>query len=82
MSTPFLNNFCQKLIHRLVQEQLIELSQPTEQVIEFVANYLGTLSKGRSLISELVNALVACPGVEELFADDDTLKQCLEDLHG
>jgi hypothetical protein len=81
LSTPFLTNFANKVIHRLDSEELIELSAPREEVIAFVASHLGALSKGRSLISELVNALLECPGVDELYADDDALKECLEDLH-
>ena len=81
MSTPFLLNFAQRLVNRLSDDGLIELSAPREEVVAYLAAHLGGLSKGRSLISDLVNALLGCPGVEELFADDDALKECLEDLH-
>ena len=81
LSTPFLVNFANRLVHRLDADGLIELSAPREEVVEYLAAHLGGLAKGRSLISELVNALLGCPGVEELFADDDALKECLEDLH-
>ena len=74
-------NFAQRLVNRLSDDGLIELSAPREEVVAYLAAHLGGLSKGRSLISELVNALLGCPGVEELFADDDALKECLEDLH-
>jgi hypothetical protein len=77
-----LNNFSQKVITKLEAEGLIELSEPTPVVIEYVAKYLNELSRGGSLISELVSALLSCPGVDELFADDEALKRCLEDLQG
>ena len=81
MTSSFLLNFSSKLITRLDDEGHVQLSAPREEVIQFVAGHLGGLSEGRSLISELVNALLSCPGIEELYADDETLKQCLEDLH-
>ena len=81
MTSPFLQNFSAKLVTRLDEDGHLLLSVPREEVVEFVANHLGGLSEGRSLLSELVSALLDCPGVEELYADDDTLKQCLEDLH-
>ena len=81
MISPFLQNFSAKLITRLDEAGHLQLSAPREEVIEFVAGHLGGLSGSRSLLSELVNALIVCPGVEELYADDETLKQCLEDLH-
>ena len=74
-------NFANKLVHRLDADGLVELSAPRDEVVTYLAAHLGGLSEGRSLISELVNALLGCPGVEELFADDDALKECLEDLH-
>lgn len=80
MTSSFLLNFSAKLVTRLDDEGHLQLSVPRAEVIEYVAGHLGGLSKGRSLISELVQALLSCPGVEELFADDDTLKRCLEDL--
>jgi hypothetical protein len=80
LTSSFLLNFSTKLITRLDEQGHIQLSASRDEVIQHVAGHLGGLSQGRSLISELVNALLVCPGIEELFADDDTLKQCLEDL--
>jgi hypothetical protein len=81
LTSPFLQKFSAKLVARLDDGGHVQLSAPREEVVDYLAAHLSGLTGGQSLISELVSALLSCPGVEEIFADDDTLKECLEDLH-
>ena len=78
--TPFLMNFASAVIFHLQQQGLLELCGNETRAVTFVANYLGTIARGGSLISSLTAALIACPEVEELYADDEQLKQILQDL--
>ena len=81
MSTPFLMSFSMALVARLERERLLELALgQRERVVIYVANYLDTIARGGSLLSNVEAALLACPEVEELYADIDELKRIVEDL--
>jgi hypothetical protein len=81
VTTPFLIVFATAMVHRLEAEDLIVYSGSKDDAALFVANWLHT--KGRksgSLISAMADALLACPQVDELFADDTQLKRLVDDL--
>lgn len=81
MSTPFLMAFAHAVVLRLLAaEVLVVAPGDEERVMLFVANYLGTEAQGGSLISGLERALLACPEVDELFADLERLKELVDDL--
>lgn len=83
MSTPFLYRFSAALVSRLVVTQRLEVSPGAEdQVARFVAGVLGGAGEGASLISTLSGALLGCPQVEELYADEEELKELVSDLGG
>lgn len=81
MSTPFLDAFALGLVVRLVeQEQLLIEPGRTNAVIAFVASDLAAPKEGRSLISTVSNALICCPDVIDLFADNDAIGKVITDM--
>ncbi len=81
MSTSFLMGFSEALIDRLLAEGLLEVAPGgRDRVVIYVANYLGTVARGGSLLSSVEAALLGCDAVEELYADLDQLKDLVEDL--
>lgn len=81
MATPFLTGFTRAVVGALEARELVEIAPGAhEDVIAFVAERLGGASEGASLISALSAALLAAPGVEELFVDDGQLKRLVQDL--
>lgn len=80
MSTPFLLQFSQLLIDRLVADDLIELGPAGKHaVVVHVAAHLAS-AQTASLISTVGAALLSSPDVDELYADDDTIKEIVGDL--
>jgi hypothetical protein len=84
MSTPFLLQFASSLVPALCEHGDVELFPGATQnaVVAFMADRLGGARDGSSLVSTVVAALVACPEVEELYADNETLIARIEDLKG
>lgn len=80
MSSPFLHTFVESVVVALVDREELVLVGERQVVVAFVAERLGTAGEGRSLISTLGAALVACPEVDELYADDDRLKELVTDM--
>jgi hypothetical protein len=73
--------FTRAMLARLVQEELLEIRPGRElAVVDFVSEELGTPGPGRQLLSTLSRALVQCPDVEELFADQDDLVRLVSEL--
>ena len=80
--SDFLLGFSVRVVNELIQEGLLEVSPGGERaVVQFVADHLAASKPGQSLVSRLVQGLVACPQVEELYADDDAIKGLIQD-HG
>lgn len=80
MSTPFLQRFASSLVATLLDQELIELGPAGPQpVAVYLAAQLAGVQMG-SLISVVSRTLVACPDVEELWADDEQLKALVEDM--
>jgi hypothetical protein len=50
------------------------------RVVLYVANWLGTVARGGSLLSNVEKALLACPEVTECYASLDDLKVLVEGL--
>lgn len=81
MSTTYLYRFSAVVVHRLIEGDRLEVSSGREeQVARFVADALTDAREGSSLISTLTKALLASPDVEELYADEDELKELINDL--
>ena len=80
MTTPFLLAFSTAVLVELERSKKVELNGATERVAIYLANYLGTKARGGSLISGISAALVSCPEVEELFADNEEIKRIVDNL--
>lgn len=81
LSTPFLRGFSRAVLAELIAQGQIETMPGHEEAVAlFVAEYLGAVPSGGSLITSLARALILCPHVEELYADDQTLKQVVQEL--
>lgn len=80
VSTPFLINFTEAIVRTLLERGELELSGDRDAVVAFVSQNLASGGEGRSLISTFTAALLACPDVEELYADDETLKELVTEL--
>lgn len=81
MSTPFLVGFAQAVVTALLEEKLLDVEPGGEvRVVLYVANHLGAVGQGSSLLSALEKALLTCPEVRELYADLDSLKVVVEGL--
>jgi len=81
MSSSFLIGFAQAVVDQLRMRGWAELCEGrAADVVAFVARRLGEAREGSSLISSLERALLACPDVEELYADLDQLKDLVDDL--
>jgi len=81
VSTPFLQSFVRAILRELLSEQLIEVQVGSEDlVILFVADFLGGVPEGNSLISTLARGFILCPHVDELYADNDQIKRMVQNL--
>ncbi len=82
MATAFLLQFSGAVVGRLHAEEQLELAHGASEaeVSAWVAEFLGARAAHTSLISSLARALVACPGVEELYADDEQLRELVNDV--
>lgn len=81
--TPFLTGFAESVLKRLLDDRAVELSPTAEsedRAALFLANWLATRPQGSSLLSSLEAGLLACPEVNELYADLDGLKAIVDDL--
>lgn len=81
MSTPFLTAYAIALVRALLEQDLVEITDGrAEAVVRFLAEDLHLRGRGGSLISSTSRALLACPDVVELYADDEELKALVESL--
>lgn len=81
MSTPFLYRFSAVVVRRLLDGERLEVvAGREEEVVRFVADALTDAREGSSLVSTLTRALLASPDVEELYADEDELKELINDM--
>jgi hypothetical protein len=81
MSTPFLEGFAHALVDALERDGLLEVRPGRSgAVAAHLAATLGASDQPRSLVSLTARALLDCPDVDELYADDEALKRTMEDL--
>ena len=81
MSTPFLLRFVDQVLKSLEGKDEIELVAGRRSVlVQEVAAALATAGQGKQLVSSLSRALVTSPHVEELYLDDEELKDRIGDL--
>lgn len=80
MSRTFLERFVDRVLAELETKGEIELAAPRELVAVEVADSLASAGEGSQLIATLTRALLDSAHVEELYVDDDELKERIEDL--
>ena len=81
MSTPFLQTFATAVVRQLLAEGLLEVRRGHEvNVADFVAQQLGSVGPGAQLVSSITAALIACPEVDELYADKERLGDLITEL--
>jgi hypothetical protein len=82
VSTPFLAAFAERVVSRLIEDQLVKLdgAGAEDRATLFVANWLGSRQPGSSLLSSLEAALLACPEVADVYVDIEGLKALVDDL--
>jgi hypothetical protein len=78
--SAFVVGFVHAVVERLVASGELELAPGTEaRVAAFVGARVAD-GKPRSLVSAVGEALVACPDVVEVFADDERLKEVIDEV--
>lgn len=81
MTTPFLVGFARAVLARLQEDQLVEVTFGSEERVALhVGAELAAVPHGGSLITSLARALLSCPDVHELYADDQQLKGIVQHL--
>lgn len=81
MATPFLLHYAASILQSLVNADLIEIREGQhEVVVRYLAAELHRQREAGSLISCTSRALLACEEVEELFADDEEIKELVQSL--
>jgi len=80
VSTPFLTAYAHAVVQSLIASDLLLVSGDPSQVAAYVAADLSRDAPGRSVIASTSAALIACPDVEELFADDADIKAIMDDM--
>ena len=76
MPSHFLQAFAYGIVTRLVEnEELIVQEGRFNTVVSHVAAELAAMRAGNSLVSTVSTALIRCDHVEDLFADDQTIKE-------
>ena len=82
MVSKFLLGFSESFVGRLLADGRLQLvpGAETPEVVTFVAEQLADQEPGQSLIAALAGALEACPAVEEIFADDEELREAANDV--
>ena len=81
LSTLFLLSFSAALVARLLDAKALVLVPGAlpEDVVRYVAGALNGLTS-KSLISALSGVLIECPAVDEVFMDDEELKEIVDSL--
>lgn len=83
MASAFLHHFATQVVCELCKKELLECgSDAQDQVIQFLAEHLADNGKARSMISSVLEGLIACPDVEECYAGIDELKSLVNGLSG
>ena len=79
--SDFLAAFSHSLVQRLLAEERMVLRPGTaDRVILLLTRYLVAQRQGASLVSTISAGLMSFPDVEELFADDDEIRDLVTDL--
>lgn len=80
MTSALLYRFAETLVHRLIEQELLEIEEGrTEDVVERLTEHLGRV-KHSSLISAITAGLVDDDDVVDLYADDDQIKAIIEQM--
>ena len=78
----YLTHFSLAIIERLLVQKQLEIEVGCdEQVATYVAQNLAALGSGTQLITSLTQAIISCPDVIELYADDTIIKETITELH-
>jgi hypothetical protein len=80
MSVALLARFSTTIVQRLVdRDLLVVVPGRQEEVVQHLAEHLANV-RHASLISAISKGLISSPDVEELFAEDDDIKEVVESL--
>jgi hypothetical protein len=81
VSTPFLITFAFGVVTALLERERIVLTpgSSAEEVAKDVAAYLST-RQGHSMISSMSMGLIGSAHVDELFADDDEIRELVNTM--
>ena len=81
MPSELVQVFSAAIVRRLIDDSMLEVVRGrADAVAAFVAEEVGRPGPGKQLVSSLAAALLACPDVVELFADDEELLSAVTDL--
>ena len=74
--------FSESYVARLIADGHLCLAEgaKAEEVSDFVAAQLAEQESGQTLIAALAQALEECPSVDELYADDETLRDLANEV--
>ncbi len=80
MLSAFLLAFSDHVVRRLVEDEQLSVREEasTDDVVAYVTDYLANRAQGNSLISSFSKALLSCDDVDELFADDEAIKEVVD----
>ena len=80
MSTPFLTAFAKHVVRTLVEREQLALRRgaSVETVANEVAATLADPKEFAQLVPSLSRALIDAEGVDELFADDEELRDAVD----
>lgn len=78
----YLTHFSLAIIDRLIARKQLEIVVGCDELVAtYVSQNLAALGTGTQLISALTQAIISCPHVIELYADDATIKETITELH-
>jgi hypothetical protein len=79
--SDFLLAFCHEVVRRLMAgDRLIVRPGTADRVIWLLSKHLAAQKQGASLISSVSAGLLSFAEVEELYADDDEIRDLVTDL--
>lgn len=81
MSTAFLTSFAKGLVSAMRERELLEVREGAElEVASDLAVRLAEAREGESLVSKVARVLLEHPDVVELFAEDEEIRDLVNDL--
>jgi hypothetical protein len=81
VTTPFLLQFSDRLVHALVARETLALApgRAQQEVVEALATALAA-AENKGLVRVIATTLLGCDAVDDLFADDAEIAETIESL--